>query len=647
MPQYFNRIAAKQAGLTDDEINKYLADQKKSGNSIIDDSQKASELTLSQQTANSPAPAETPKERSLLAKVLPILGSIGGGLAGAAVGGPVGAIAGASLGGGLGEGASELVSGENLNAGNIVKETALGGVGEVAGLGIGRGLGLIGKLGGKGAEATLDTTISGATRFSPSAYKQALESGVDLKGAFKEGVQKMGKEMSIGADPIEALVGKDLKGGKLKDFINEAENQIQATAGIGGNNIRISGEDVVKAIKSEAKNISTELGGANRKDAIKSIVSDAEEKYANGFTIKQGLKTLRAANEKFGNHIFTESGDAVVGAAQKLEADVVRTSLKSRFPSIAGALDDQQKWILLREGLKNTYSKAAVSGSTLGKVNIARPGTVIDQFLNNPRVAGVAAKMSGATAPTLPSAGGLTVGSLLQSGAGQVGARAINDTGSPNQSSGGGIAGPQAYTPMGGIAPQQQQEKPQTATLPNGQTVSITDFQQAALKDLQTNGGRNLDKIKKAQELVFGKARAGLELSDTAIKTINDLHGGITDLQKLYTQIEGKNLTGPLRGLFSNIPGNVEQQTLQSEIDRVRQTIGKALEGGVLRKEDEEKYKKILPTINDPKEVALRKMKQLYQKLNEDLSGYVNLQKGYGTATSGGTPVTSTDSSQY
>jgi hypothetical protein len=35
------------------------------------------------------------------------------------------------------------------------------------------------------------------------------------------------------------------------------------------------------------------------------------------------------------------------------------------------------------------------------------------------------------------------------------------------------------------------------------------------------------------------------------------------------------------------------------------------LEGGVLRKEDEEKYKKILPTVNDTMETVLYKMKQL------------------------------------
>ena len=49
----------------------------------------------------------------------------------------------------------------------------------------------------------------------------------------------------------------------------------------------------------------------------------------------------------------------------------------------------------------------------------------------------------------------------------------------------------------------------------------------------------------------------------------------------------------------------------QAVIDRVKQVIGKTLEGGVLRKEDEIKYEKILPNIGDPQDVALEKLNVL------------------------------------
>lgn len=54
-----------------------------------------------------------------------------------------------------------------------------------------------------------------------------------------------------------------------------------------------------------------------------------------------------------------------------------------------------------------------------------------------------------------------------------------------------------------------------------------------------------------------------------------------------------------------------EAKQRQGVIDRVKQVIGKALEGGVLRKEDEIKYAKILPTIGDPEDVVDTKLKGL------------------------------------
>jgi len=53
--------------------------------------------------------------------------------------------------------------------------------------------------------------------------------------------------------------------------------------------------------------------------------------------------------------------------------------------------------------------------------------------------------------------------------------------------------------------------------------------------------------------------------------------------------------------------GTVAKQK-QAVIDRVKQVIGKTLEGGVLRKEDEAKYEKILPTIADTVAVVEAKL---------------------------------------
>jgi len=52
-------------------------------------------------------------------------------------------------------------------------------------------------------------------------------------------------------------------------------------------------------------------------------------------------------------------------------------------------------------------------------------------------------------------------------------------------------------------------------------------------------------------------------------------------------------------------------------INRVKQVIGKTLEGGVLRKEDEDKYAKILPTIQDPPSVAAAKLEGLKRAIQQ------------------------------
>lgn len=78
----------------------------------------------------------------------------------------------------------------------------------------------------------------------------------------------------------------------------------------------------------------------------------------------------------------------------------------------------------------------------------------------------------------------------------------------------------------------------------------------------------------------------------------------------------GASATGLLARIGAAAPNAVTEYTgfgedakkKQAMIDRVKQVIGKALEGGVLRKEDELKYTKILPTIGDPPAVVRSKL---------------------------------------
>jgi len=83
--------------------------------------------------------------------------------------------------------------------------------------------------------------------------------------------------------------------------------------------------------------------------------------------------------------------------------------------------------------------------------------------------------------------------------------------------------------------------------------------------------------------------------------------------------------TGILPALGAGAPDAVTNLTgfgvgakqRQGMINLVRQIIGKGLEGGVLRKEDEAKYAKMLPTISDHPDVVKSKIKTLISTLEQ------------------------------
>ncbi len=101
---------------------------------------------------------------------------------------------------------------------------------------------------------------------------------------------------------------------------------------------------------------------------------------------------------------------------------------------------------------------------------------------------------------------------------------------------------------------------------------------------------------------------------------VTDIDAALSDLGTLNTTLRSTDgATGPWAATAASLPNAItatigwgaDAKSRQATIDRVKQVIGKTLEGGVLRKEDEEKYAKILPTISDSPEVAASKLEDL------------------------------------
>jgi len=135
------------------------------------------------------------------------------------------------------------------------------------------------------------------------------------------------------------------------------------------------------------------------------------------------------------------------------------------------------------------------------------------------------------------------------------------------------------------------------------------------------------DKAKVVPQLYAkGFTQFGKPLSDTAIKEITQSESALLGLNDLKTKIQGnEQYLGPIRGLQRFNPYS-QAREIQSDVDRIRQQVGKALEGGVLRKEDEEKYKKILATLADVPETALYKIDALISSIGRDVETYKNNQ---------------------
>jgi hypothetical protein len=117
-------------------------------------------------------------------------------------------------------------------------------------------------------------------------------------------------------------------------------------------------------------------------------------------------------------------------------------------------------------------------------------------------------------------------------------------------------------------------------------------------------------------------------LTQGEVKAVTEIDSGLSDAQKLREDLAKAGSTGAGSALGAAVPNFVTEFTgigadskkQQAVINRVKQVIGKALEGGVLRKEDEVKYKQILPTIGDAPEVAKAKIDGLIEMLDEKRS---------------------------
>lgn len=152
--------------------------------------------------------------------------------------------------------------------------------------------------------------------------------------------------------------------------------------------------------------------------------------------------------------------------------------------------------------------------------------------------------------------------------------------------------------------------------------------QPRAEEPLQAIIGENGQPVLVPRSQAVGKQPAstretGRQVTSGDAGRIAEFNTAIDDVDTLTATLKGNKATGAAAQVGAALPNAVTEMTglgtdakqKQAVIDRVKQVIGKALEGGVLRKEDEAKYAKILPTIGDPADVVEAKLSGLREAL--------------------------------
>lgn len=140
------------------------------------------------------------------------------------------------------------------------------------------------------------------------------------------------------------------------------------------------------------------------------------------------------------------------------------------------------------------------------------------------------------------------------------------------------------------------------------------------LEEMKNAGSKKeFDLAKAKYDQIVKTEGGGSDKSLTAgqQKELSDIDTSLNIMDSLPTTI--KQYEGKMGFVTGNTgqanPYDVDAQTFNATMKSVAQLVGKGMEGGVLRKEDEEKYRKMLPQISDQPQVAYNKIANVIRML--------------------------------
>lgn len=126
-----------------------------------------------------------------------------------------------------------------------------------------------------------------------------------------------------------------------------------------------------------------------------------------------------------------------------------------------------------------------------------------------------------------------------------------------------------------------------------------------------------------------------------------NIPGMLDSLENVLSTETAKGVSGPIMGKIRRVnPYDPAAQDLEGQIRSVRQVVGKFMEGGMLRAEDEKKYEKMLPSLSDTPEVQKSKMAAVRTMLQKKHNQYLTSFQKSGYDVSQYTPLQAAQAAQ-
>ena len=140
------------------------------------------------------------------------------------------------------------------------------------------------------------------------------------------------------------------------------------------------------------------------------------------------------------------------------------------------------------------------------------------------------------------------------------------------------------------------------------------------------------EKMYGLQLMKASRGRGGGQMKPTEVAKFNEGNNAPLVLKDLHGLVDANaDIFGPVAGrIAGNNPWNEQSKTIDAQLRQAAQVVGSYLEGGKLMKDDEVKYRNMLPNLADSPEVAKNKLTLVERLIAQRQNSNLDALRGSG-----------------